>query len=175
MLCQVLATKVVCLASQGLVQAYVEDTTRPKEDINDCQDMNVLEVIKAARENLESHELPGRITMLDEIPVNSHGKVDRKRLEEHRSKNTITMEQSLHELWATLTGQGPCLRLVIHFTLVEIAHKCQSSPPLSHSDNFLTSGGDSFSALLLVSQLESLSPLPLPSTLLDKVLTGRFR
>ena len=138
-----LSTKVVCTTEDSFLVAVVED--------NKDHEMAALEVIKAAREHLETHELPSRIRMVAEVPVNVHGKVDRRRLGEEVSRSKETLEQWLHQAWAILTGTGPCL-----------------------SDNFIENGGDSFSALLLVNQLESRMG-ELPSQALDIILNRQFR
>ena len=50
----------VCLLERGSLKVFLEDTSRPQgHDLNDCPDLNVLSVIKTAREHLEPHELPG--------------------------------------------------------------------------------------------------------------------
>merc|ERR1719270_2768919 len=89
--------------------------------------------------------------MVSEVPVNEHGKMDRRRVGEEVARSKETVEQWLHQLWAILTGDGPCLR-----------------------DNFVESGGDSFSALLLVNQLESRMG-QLPAEALDTILNKQFR
>ena len=142
-LTQALSTKVVCTTEDSFLVAVVED-------LKD-HEMAVLEVIKAARENLETHELPSRIRMVAEVPVNVHGKMDRRRVGEEVSRSKETLEQWLHQVWTILTGTGPCLR-----------------------DNFILSGGDSFSALLLVNQLESRVG-ELPDQALDIILNNQFR
>ena len=138
-----LNTKVVCTTEDSFLVAVVED-------LKD-HEMAVLEVIKAARENLQTHELPSRIRMVAEVPVNVHGKMDRRRVGQEVSRSKETLEQWLHQVWAILTGIGPCL-----------------------SDNFVLSGGDSFSALLLVNQLESRLG-ELPAQALDIILNRQFR
>ena len=90
--------------------------------------------VKVAKDNLAPHEIPGKVTCVKEFPVTDHGKVDKRKLVTTSSQDLpskLQGEDLLRALWAAVVG----------------------SPP-SESDNFVSCGGDSFSAVTLVNSLE---------------------
>ena len=114
-------------AETDLVHAFVKSLTLTES-----------RVFTAARECLSPHQLPARVHLLPELPVTEHGKTDLRHLRRlaamapsPRGKSSDgEIEQKIVEIWRSLVRSVP-----------------------ADEDNFLSAGGDSFSALALVNTL----------------------
>ena len=96
------------------------------------------QVFSLARRCLPHHLLPARLHFLPELPLTEHGKTDLR---------------VLRDLAAT-AGPSPsqCSQGEIEVKVGEIWESLVSSTPRD-GDNFITAGGDSFSALALVNTI----------------------
>ena len=100
--------------------------------------LTVEEVYKVSRNCLSSHQLPARIHFIPRLPQTSHGKVDRVNLR-------IVSRDVSH-----VTGSvgDTCVRTVLATCWQSVLGRSAED-----SDNFISSGGDSFSALALYNLL----------------------
>ena len=127
-----LGRNVVCLArgdddddSQPQVHCFIETEEHHK--------LTVEEVYRISRSCLSSHQLPARIHFIGRLPQTSHGKVDRVKL------------RKLSRNMRHVTGRGDtCVRTVLATCWQSVLGRSAED-----SDNFISSGGDSFSALAL--------------------------
>ena len=128
-----LLTPSVCVleAETNLLHAFIKTEAALTES----------SVLAAARRTLSAHQLPARVHFLPEFPLTEHGKTDLRHLRDLAARTEPSRGQSCQfserepgekcgELWESLVGSRP-----------------------SGEDNFLTAGGDSFSALALVNSL----------------------
>ena len=128
-----LSTPVVCVleAKTNLIRAFIKSET----------DLTEASVLAAARRSLSPHQLPGRVQFLPEFPLTEHGKTDLRHLRDLAAQaepswglasqfSEREMGEKCGELWESLVGSHP-----------------------AGQDNFLSAGGDSFSALALVNSL----------------------
>ena len=91
----------------------------------------------ARTSSLAPHQLPARVHLLASLPLTSHGKTDRKQLRAAMSRtpdsysavapSAAEVRSSLQLSWRAVLGSDP-----------------------ADGDNFVSCGGDSFSALALV-------------------------
>ena len=91
----------------------------------------------ARTSGLAPHQLPARVHLLASLPLTSHGKTDRKQLRAAMSRtpdsysavapSAAEVRSSLQLSWRAVLGSDP-----------------------ADGDNFVSCGGDSFSALALV-------------------------
>lgn len=101
------------------------------------------DVLAFAKENLPSYMVPDHLILLDKLPLNENGKVDRKQLpavdlQTHMSSEEIALPESkteciLHEIWTELLGQSD----------------------ISIDDNFFAIGGDSILSIQVVSRAKA--------------------
>ena len=149
-----LSTPVVCVleAETNLLHAFIRSES----------DLTEVSVLAAARRSLPSHQLPARVHFLAEFPLTDHGKTDLRHLRDLAGRagaggplqgragaagplqgragdggplqggrlSEREMGEKCGELWESLLGAAPV-----------------------GEENFLTAGGDSFSALALVNSL----------------------
>ena len=129
-----LMTPVVCVleARTNLIHAFIK---------SEASDLTEASVLDAARRGLSPHQLPARVHFLPEFPLTQHGKTDLRHLRDLAARAEPSQGQSCQlsesemgekccELWESLVGSHP-----------------------AEQDNFLSAGGDSFSALALVNSL----------------------
>ena len=123
-----LLTPSVCVleAETNLLHAFIKTEAALTES----------SVLAAARRTLSAHQLPARVHFLSEFPLTEHGKTDLRHLRDLAARtepcqfSERELGEKCGELWESLVGSRP-----------------------SGEDNFLTAGGDSFSALALVNSL----------------------
>ena len=110
-------------------------------------------ILERCREHLESWQIPQNIVFLNEFPVNKHGKINRKILFKTPAVSQNISGDSVSwfsELWFKLLNKSPGL-----------------------TDNFISSGGDSFLAVLVYNIMVERIPGLYP-TFLQEILSARF-
>ena len=116
-----------------------------------CSGISVVDhLLQFFQDNAAPVEQPDVIRILDSLPVSKHGKIDRKKLLHiiqtvPKYEGTLNWEASLENEWRNATGQSA-----------------------TDESNFILSGGNSLSALRLVSRIqeETVRPLPLLTDIL---------
>jgi acyl carrier protein len=114
------------------------------------------------QEHLPDYMLPAQLIVLDALPLNTNGKVDRHALLAHRPEEG---EQQPHE------RQQPRDR--IELQLLRIWERVLEREPISLTDNFFRQGGHSLAALRLHTQIQNEFQRQLPLGLLFQYPTIR--
>ncbi len=106
-------------------------------------------------DKLPVYMVPARFIEMDSIPVNSNGKVDRKKL------STYSQKMSKNTFY-----KSP--RSLIEFKLIEIWEDILGIKPIGVDDNFFLIGGHSLKAVELINRIYNTFGIKLPLTLLFK-------
>jgi len=114
---------------KSLVVYYVSDTPIDKQDL-----------ARHLESKLPQYMLPGFYVELDQIPLTSNGKVDRKSLPEVSSEDLITTE------YVAATSKEEKV-------LVSVCEQVLKHSPISIRDNYYNLGGDSIKSIQIVSRL----------------------
>ncbi|WP_027388228.1 non-ribosomal peptide synthetase [Chryseobacterium gregarium] len=114
---------------KSLVVYYVSDTPIDKQDL-----------ARHLESKLPQYMLPGFYVELDQIPLTSNGKVDRKNLPEVSSSDLIK-----NEYVAATSGEER--------VLVSVCEQILKHNPISIRDNYYNLGGDSIKSIQIVSRL----------------------
>jgi amino acid adenylation domain-containing protein len=94
------------------------------------------------KNSLPAYMIPNRIIVLDDFPINAHGKIDRKKLEQMSCETSVekkilapknSMEERIRDIWASII-QG-------------------DANEMSTDVNFLDLGGDSIKLIYLLSMI----------------------
>ena len=107
------------------------------ETEDDDSMITVEDVYKISRSCLSSHQLPARIHFVQRLPQTSHGKVDR-----------VKLRKLSRDVSHVATSGDTCARTVLGTCWESVLGRSADD-----SDNFISSGGDSFSALALYNLL----------------------
>jgi len=145
-----LDTNVVCLGINDTLNAdnigvcaFVQNNKRR---------LSEYDVYKTAKRCLTAHKVPAKVIIMDDLPVTSHGKFDKFQLKgiacsKQDDLSLDDKKKHLHQAWKSIIGTPP-----------------------DNNDNFVSCGGDSFSALALVNMLRFNHPF-----LMEIVLTGTYQ
>ena len=119
-----------------------EDDNSPQvhafiETEDDDSMITVEDVYKISRSCLSSNQLPARIHFVPRLPQTSHGKVDR-----------VKLRKLSRDVSHVATSGDTCARTVLGTCWESVLGRSADD-----SDNFISSGGDSFSALALYNLL----------------------
>ena len=116
----------------NLIHCFIQSSTRTET-----------EVLAAARRSLSPHQVPARVHLLPQLPLTIHGKTDLRQLgllaaqpPDHQGEwSPGEIQEKVREVWESLVSSAP-----------------------REEENFLSAGGDSFSALALVNTLRYQQP-----------------
>ncbi|WP_027388226.1 non-ribosomal peptide synthetase [Chryseobacterium gregarium] len=114
---------------KSLVVYYVSDTPIDKQDL-----------ARHLESKLPKYMLPGFYVELDQIPLTSNGKIDRKSLREVSSSDLIKNE------YVAATSEEEKV-------LVSVCEQILKYSPISIRDNYYNLGGDSIKSIQIVSRL----------------------
>lgn len=128
----------------GVKQVYVSTVLDNKRIIRIeafvVQDSNITEdfIRTELRKSLPDYMIPTQIEFVDNLPINSNGKVDKVALYSMLDKNDEVVEEGLTE---------------IQTMLLDIIKEVLKINKVTLNDNFYTLGGDSIKAIQLASKL----------------------
>ena len=106
-------------------------------ETEDDNKITMEDVYKISRSCLSSHQLPARIHFVPILPQTSHGKIDR-----------VKLRKLSRDVSDVATSGDTCARTVLGTCWESVLGRSAND-----SDNFISSGGDSFSALALYNLL----------------------
>ncbi len=145
----------VCNLSEGNLQ--VESTLIAYFTGN--KDVDTEALTRKANLRLPSYMIPNRLVHLEEFPLTSNGKVDRKKIQE------MTLEQILEKSLSSDLGQKTSYiapRNDIEEVLVDTWSKVLELESIGVFDNFIQLGGYSLAAIRITSRLNEDLSLNLP-------------
>ena len=164
-----LSTIVVCiLGNDGIVHAFVKDIAKA------CIDNTIL--LKLAKESLEAKEIPGVFRIVQNIPMTHHGKIDKRKL---LSSSDISDRASPHSREESTSKRkepspvSPSYDPAITVSLLSSLWVSAVGSAPNENDNFVSCGGDSFSAVALINALNNKIPVP-EGNLLETLLSGTY-
>ena len=127
-----------------------------------------MELRKYLQEQLASFKIPRQIIVQDTLPKGKTGKVLRRKLSEaFDEKNDLETKVT-----APQTNQNSAFNTLV-IQLTELWERLLKTAPVSLDDNFLEKGGDSLLAMEMLLELESLTGLPIPTSILFDAPTIR--
>ena len=123
-----------------------------------------VELRQFLREQLGAFKVPRRIVIRDQLPKGQTGKVLRRQLADTAAESRITATQLVEN--APLDSN-----LVLQLT--ELWQRLLKISPISVDDDFIENGGDSLLAVEMVAEVEQVTGLTVPNSILFEATTIR--
>ncbi|MET9562035.1 amino acid adenylation domain-containing protein [Streptomyces tauricus] len=127
-------TSATVIARDGRLVAYVVPAAGAGDGLAEA-------VTRFLRERLPDYLVPAAVVVLDALPLTAHGKIDRRALPAPD--------------FAAASGQGGAPRGAREETLCAVFAEVLALPAVGVGDNFFDLGGDSISALRLVTRIRT--------------------
>jgi amino acid adenylation domain-containing protein/thioester reductase-like protein len=105
-------------------------------------DIEAQEIRRQLRENLPAAVVPGRFVVVEELPLNAHGKLDRTRLAEVADSTSV--------------GAAPPRQDDIDIVIAALWKDVLQAPDIGPDDDFFSIGGDSRMVMQLVHRINEL-------------------
>lgn len=114
-----------------------------KKNLANSQSLNATNIQKYLSGLLPTYMIPSRYVKLDELPLNSNGKISKK----------VLLDSNYAELPSTTIYQAPTTKEEVELT--SIWETLLKTSPISIKDNFFSLGGDSIIVMQIIKRLET--------------------
>lgn len=128
-----------------------------------ASETQVNEAKKQLKKLLPNYMVPKRWLIIEALPLNSNGKVDRKKLLDSQTTDLSVVNLQSTNNVSTVSPQNAVER-----ELLTIWQKLLNKPELTINDNFFESGGDSILGLQIISEAKKKNIIFTPKAIFEK-------